>query len=122
MRIDDIPIDILFEAKSIKNVWNAWQNKLNGYSMRCGVSRTKRSIDRIKKRIDRTGSREKLNLLHRMYGLSRQILSLYEKGVKIVDDRNFKEKKSQLFNIASKISDLEEDKFKLQRRLGMLRA
>ena len=116
MQLNKLDISILFEAKSIKDVWNSWQNKLNGYSMGAGVTRTKKAIEKTKNRIDRTASREKLNILNRMLSLQKQLLGLYDKGSRITKDRNFDKKKSQIFNIAMKINDIEEDIFKLRKR------
>lgn len=115
MSIEKIPPVILFE--SMKDVWVAWKNKLNSYSMRTGLSRTEKSIEKIKDRIDRTASREKLTILKRMLSISRQIKSLYEQGLKITEKDDFDKESKTLLNIARKIDTLEEDMYKLKRRV-----
>ena len=121
MPLNKIPPTILFEAGSIKDVWEAWQNKLNSYSMRAGQSRTEKDIIRIKNRIDRTGSTEKLNILNRIKSLNSQLLGMYKQGVKMSDAKNFGENKKPIFNLAKRINDVEDDIFKLKKQLYVYR-
>ena len=121
MSLHNIPPTILFVSGSIKDVWEAWQNKLNSYSMRAGQSRTEKDIIRIKNRIDRTGSREKLTILNRIKTLNNQLLGMYKQGVKMADAKNFGENKKPIFNLAKRIGDVEDDIFKLKRRLYVYR-